>query len=148
MTTFAFIKDNVVTEVKQNPDEDTLRLLGQTHASIDVTDAIPVPDVGWTLVGNTLTPPPGYTVSDMKLTKLAFRQRFTITELMGIYAAAATNVVVRIMMDNQGLAAYVDLSRSDTISGVGYLASLGLLTSDRMTAILTTPPTMAEHYRP
>lgn len=148
MTTFAFIKDNVVTEVKTNPDEETIRFLGTTHLIIDVTDRLPMPDVGWTLEGTTLIPPPGYTVNDMKLTKLAFRQRFTVPELIGIYTAAASNVVIKIMMDNQALAAYVDLSRSDTIAGVGYLASLGLLTADRMTAILTTPPTMAEHYRP
>lgn len=147
MPTFAFLKDNVVTEVKKDPTESVLMVLGNTHQIIDITDMTPMPDEGWTFQNNTFIQPIGYQIKDMKVTKLAFRQRFTMNEMAAVYTAMAANVVVKIMIDNLSMATYVDLSRTDTIQGVYYMVSIGLLTAERANQILTTPPTQIEHYK-
>ena len=74
-----------------------------------------------------------------KITRLAFRQRFTIAEKVGIETAAETDITVRVMMKDQDAATYIDLSRQDTIDGVNYLVSQGLLTQDRADEILNAP---------
>jgi len=81
------------------------------------------------------------------ITKLAFRERFTTSELLGVYTAIPTYPLLQIMIDNQAVSTFIDLSRSDTISGVDYLVSIGLLTLTRATTILTTPPSAMEIYQ-
>lgn len=75
------------------------------------------------------------------------RQRFTFTELCALESAAQTIVQVKVLIGNLNVASFVDLTRSDTISGLGLLVSLGLLTSQRMSEILNTPPTEYEIYK-
>ena len=147
MPTFAFLKDNVVTEIKKDPDENALMVLGNTHQIIDVTNMVPMPDEGWTHDGVNFIQPPDYVIKDMKITKLAFRQRFQMAEMAAIYTAMASNIVVKIMIDNLSMATYVDLSRTDTIQGVYYMVSLGILSAERANQVLTTPPTAIEHYQ-
>lgn len=147
MPTFAFVKDNVVVEVKKDPQEIVLQLLGSTHQIIDITSAVPKPDVGWTYDGAKLNPPADFVISDMRITKLGFRQRFTLSEMTTIYNALSTNTMLKILMDNLSIATFVDLARSDTIQGVYYIASQGLITMERATQILTTPPSASEHYK-
>lgn len=147
MPTFAFIKNNVVVEVKKDPEEIVLQLLGSTHQIIDITNMVPKPDVNWTYEGQTLVAPAGYVISDMRITKLGFRQRFTLSEMGAVYTALASNVTLKILIDNMAMATYVDLTRSDTIQGVYYVASLGLITMERAQQILTTPPSAHEHYK-
>ncbi len=141
----AIVNNNVVTSVQTLSTSDGSYQLAAASAQvvIDITNMTPQPQVGWTLNGNTL-------VSNgnnlMQITKLAFRERFTTTELLAIYAAIPTYPLVQIMLDNQAVATFVDLNRTDTQSGVYYLASIGCITMARATAILTTPPTSTEAY--
>lgn len=81
----------------------------------------------------------GGIVSDSRITKLAFRQRFTFAEKVAIETAAETDASVRVMLKDQEAASFIDLSRQDTIDGVNALASAGLITAPRASEILTNP---------
>lgn len=141
----ALVKDNVVVEVKEMTEEEILAVSSQYTACVDTENMDPIPSVGWHLEGNTLVDPDN-TLPSMRITKLALRQRFTITELTAIYAAMTTYPIVRILMDNLMVSTFVDLSRSDTQAGLGVLVAYGLITQARATAILTTVPTALEKY--
>lgn len=144
----ALVQNNVVVSVSTIPDDggaSYAQIAQGYQAAIDVTGVSPPPQVGWIFNGSSLV---SNGVNSTVITKLAMRERFTITELTYIMAAAATNFTLQAMLGNQQVATFIDLSRSDTIAGVGYLVSLGLITSDRATTILTTPPTAAEVYIP
>lgn len=68
-----------------------------------------------------------------------FRDRFTSAELINILAAAyggdttAQLLLLKIQTNSTG----VDLRIDETIQGVQYLVSIGAISSDRATAILT-----------
>ena len=93
-----------------------------------------------------------------KITKLAFRQRFTSAEKAGIEIAALDNPAAPI--EQRGLAAtlranqqdiqaatYIDLQRADTRAGVQALEQYGLIAAGRAAMILDTPPTPEEVYK-
>jgi hypothetical protein len=68
--------------------------------------------------------------------------------MLGILNYVGTNPssLVALLMQRLGLATFIDLSRSDTQAGIGALAAFGLLTSARVTEIISTPPTATEHW--
>jgi hypothetical protein len=115
--------------------------------AIDITNTVPQPQVGWTFNGSALV---SNGTNTTQITKLAFRERFTPTELVGIIAASQAQTTegytLQMMMQNQSIATYIDLARSDTIAGIDILVSYGLLTSARANTILTTPPSSTEVY--
>ena len=74
-----------------------------------------------------------------QITRLAFRQRFTLAEKVAIETAAETDATTRVMLKDQEAASYIDLNRQDTINGINYLVSEGHLTAARGEEILTTP---------
>ena len=142
----ALVQNNVVVSIVTIPDDGGISYAQTSQgyqAAIDITATLPQPQVGWTFDGANLI---SNGTNTTKITKLAFRERFTIAEMTGIYATMPTNFTLQAMIANQQVATFVDLSRSDTIAGVGYLVSIGLITQDRATAILTTPPTAVEVY--
>lgn len=141
----ALIQDNKVTAIQDLDDAGYQSASKTCQIVIDISAMTVQPQVGWTFDGSNLNPPPG-TLASMKITKLAFRERFTIGEMTGIYSAMSSNFTLQAMIGNQQVATYVDLSRSDTIAGVMYLVSIGLITSARATQILTTAPTSTEVY--
>lgn len=141
----ALIQNNLVYGVLQIDDPSQINLFGNIfEAVIDVTNLTPQPQIGWAFDGVNIS---GTNVS-VQITRLAMRQRFTTAELLGIMTYVNTNPasVVAILMQNLQVATFVDLARSDTQAGIGYLASLSLITSARATAILTTVPTAQELY--
>lgn len=77
--------------------------------------------------------------TDFRVTKLAFRQRFTFAERVALETAATSDANVRVMLKDQEAATFIDLSRQDTIDGVNALASAGLITAQRASEILTNP---------
>ena len=137
----AIVNDNIVTEVKTITDEEYTSL--HCQLAIDISTMIPVPQVGWAFDGSKLSGPSIST----KITRLSMRQRFTTSEMLGIYTAAKSNVFFQLLLDNLSVATFVDLQRADTIQGVNALVAYGVITSDRATAILTTTPTELEIYR-
>lgn len=147
MSKYAIINNNVVTKVVTlNIEEDIQWWANRCQNIIDLGENLDLVEPGFLLQVNKIVPPPGYQPLTMKITKLAFRQRITVNEMVGIYTAAASNTVLKILLDNLQIATYIDLLRTDTISGIMYIASLGLLTEERANIILTTPPSDIEKY--
>lgn len=72
-----------------------------------------------------------------KLTKLQFRNKFTFEELVAIEVASETIPGVRVLKDNQSVAEYIDLTDENTVLGIMYLVSIGLLSHARGLEILT-----------
>ena len=71
-----------------------------------------------------------------QLTVLEFRHQFTMTEKQALYAAAETDSVVKMILDDLAVASYVETTDQDTIDSVNYLASAGIITASRATEIL------------
>lgn len=100
------------------------------------------------------TPPP----VQSRITRLAFRNRFTQAEKVAIEIAALDNpaammeqrvmsATLRASQQDVAAAQYIDLDRPDTRAGVQMLEQAGLIASGRAAVILDTPPTDAEVYR-
>ena len=140
----ALIDNNVVRSVVDSTEEESIIYASQHDAIIDVTNQSPEPQPGWLLVNNQLIS--NGVNGPIRITRLAFRQRFTFQELCAIETASQSNVYVAVLKENLAVSTYVDLTRPDTISGMGLLASLGLITAERITQILTAPPQEHEKY--
>lgn len=142
----ALILANVVRDVLPLT-EDQIELAGGIYDIVlDVSQMTIPPTAGWTFNGSGVVPP------GMQITRLAMRQRLTVTELLGIMTYVVNNPasIVAMLMQNLQVATFIDLSRSDTIAGMTLLsqAPFSLITPQRATAILTTPPSPLEVYIP
>ena len=113
---------------------------------IRVDNLSPQPGPEWTYSNGTFTPPPPAPPPPPQtvFTKFEFRSRFTLQELVGIDNAGANPTltpeqkeILNTIGKNFEVAADVDLTHPQTIQGVEYLASVGLLTQERATQILT-----------
>ena len=116
---------------------------------ISVEDAVPE---GYAIEGETSNPnyltdsaPPA---SGTKITRLAFRNRFTTNEKVALDMASIDNpsattqarqvaAMLRVYLKDLENATFVDLTRADTIAGVNSLAALGVLAANRPAAILS-----------
>lgn len=126
-------------------DEEAYHLFAPfCQVIIDVTDVYPVPQIGWLFDGQRLRQPNGQYPFDPRITPLAMRQRFTVPEILGMMNAANSDPMIKMIMDNNAIARYVDITDSATQAALGYLAQQGLLTVERMNEILTTIPTENE----
>lgn len=90
-----------------------------------------------------------------KITVLAFRNRFTQNEKIGIEIAALDNAaapmesrmqsaMLRAFMSDLHAATFVDISRPDTRNGVLFLEQAGIVGPGRALIILDTLPTAIE----
>ena len=70
----------------------------------------------------------------LRLTKLEFRNRFTLAEKVGMYDS--TDTVVQIFLDDIQAAEFIFVSDQQTIDGVGYLETQGLIAAGRSVDIL------------
>lgn len=98
------------------------------------------------------------------VTKLAFDNRFTMTESVGLklaqvlparltdetdaaYAArCSVPMQLQVMSERRSMATYIDLDRTDTRAGVQQLEVLGLLAAGRALEILDAPIADHEFY--
>lgn len=98
------------------------------------------------------------TVEDRRITRLAFRNRFTQSEKAAIEIAALDNpsapmaqraqsAALRASMKDQEVASFIDLSRPDTRAGVQQLEAAGLIAQGRAVEILDGPIADIERYR-
>lgn len=71
-----------------------------------------------------------------QLTASGFRALFTPAEKAAITAAGASDVNVRVFMDDADAADAIDLKSAAVAQGIGYLVAKGLLTQDRATVVL------------
>jgi len=146
----AFIKNGAVVEIKDVTDEELHPIVNDYDQVIEITNENPQPGIGWRYEGNQWLIPIGANgTPSMIITRLAFRNRFTMAEKAVLYTAAATpqGVGLKVYLDDLAAATFVDLARPDTIASVNYLATLGIITSARATEILTTVPTSVETYK-
>ena len=84
--------------------------------------------------GVAATPQP-----ETKITRLAFRNRFTFAEKVAIETAAQSDVEVKVLLDDQNSASFVDLARADAAAGLDLLVSKNLITLARRNEILNNP---------
>lgn len=84
---------------------------------------------------------------DMRITKLAFKQRFTQDERIAIRAASETIPQVYDFQDLVNSATFIDLSRQDTIDAVNAIEQLGLIQDGRAEVILGPPVEDIERYK-
>jgi hypothetical protein len=141
----ALIQNSLVIGVCDFTEQQIQFFAPQFEQVIDVSNLITTPQIGWAFDGQNIS---GTNVST-KITRLAIRQRFTVTELLTVmtYVNANPASIVAMLMQNLNVATYVDLARPDTQAGIQMLVSLGLLTQLRATAILTTTPIAQELYQ-
>ena len=108
----------------------------------------------WELAPEPETP---LTQTDTRITRLAFRNRFTQAEKVTLELAALDNpaastaqrqqaAALRSYLKDLDAATFVDLERPDTVAGVQSLGAAGLLAEGRAAAILTAPS--EAHERP
>ena len=97
-------------------------------------------------------------VEDKKITKLGFRNRFTLEEKVAIEMASLDDTsadmseriksaTVRAYLQDIASASFIDLSRSDTRGGVIALETMGIIAVGRALEILDTPVHEIEKYR-
>lgn len=89
MRKYAILDDNIVNEIL-DLDEDGYRHEASYHQLIvDIEDLIIPPQVGWTLVGNTLTPPPSQVINikDIVKARIKVYQESAPDLLRELYAA-------------------------------------------------------------
>ena len=71
------------------------------------------------------------------ITSQEFKDRFTNTELLGFLSLAQTDATAKLLLLEAEVATEVHLQSQRTIQGVQYLASQGIITSERATEILS-----------
>lgn len=127
--------------------------------AIDITVMDPRPGIGWAYDGDQFTAPEIVPVPPpSRITRLAFRNRFTTTELVALDlasiddpAAAAPQrqlaASLRVMQANLQAATFIDLQRPDTRAGVQQLEAAGLLAAGRALDILDAPMQPVEAWQ-
>jgi len=95
----------------------------------------------------TYVPESAPEVADMRITKLAFKQRFTQDERIAIRSASETIPQVYDFQDLVNSATFIDLSRQDTIDAVNAIEQLGLIEAGRASIILGPPVEDIERYK-
>lgn len=91
-------------------------------------------------------------VSDKKITVLAFRKRFSLTEKVNLELASTTNpdpetsieqktmaATLRVMMKDLETALYIDLEDPEVVNGLNIMESFQLIAPGRANEILTNP---------
>lgn len=95
---------------------------------------------------------------DTRITRLAFRNRFTMAEKVAMEIASLDDPGAAIALRQQAAAlranladiasaSYIDLTQPDTRDGVLALESAGLLATGRAAAVLDSPVVDSERYK-
>lgn len=93
----------------------------------------------------------------VKITKLAFRNRFKPEEKVALELASKDDpsltldqrkpsAMIRVYLDDVNSASFIDLNRKDTRKGVFILEQFGLIAKGRALQILDTQPTEEEVF--
>lgn len=86
-------------------------------------------------------------ISDMRITCLAFKNRMTSDERKAIRREALTNEDIQDFVDLANSASHIDLSLQQTIDSVNALESMGLIGAGRAIVILSPPVNEDERYK-
>jgi hypothetical protein len=157
---FALIKNNKVDNIIAADQIFADSLLSDYQAVVQSDTA----QVGWEWDGTSIVTPPAPEPVIMPMpepsrlvTRLAFRNRFTLAEKMALELAGLDNpastiaertnaAALRINQADLAAATFVDLAREDTRNGVLSLETVGLLDAGRALEILDTPVTELEKF--
>lgn len=96
-------------------------------------------------------------VPSVKITRLAFRNRFTTAEKIALELASKDNTaappaqrqqsaMIKVYLDDVNSAEFIDLNRKDTRQGVLLLETVGLIATGRAVEILDAVPKLEEIY--
>jgi hypothetical protein len=141
---FELFHPSVASQFVQVPD---IVQNGWWYSGTEYLEFVPVPEAA-----PVIPLPP-----DNRITRLAFRNRFTVTEKMTLELAGLDNpaatiaertnaAALRINQADLAAATFIDLDREDTRNGVLSLETVGLLAADRALEILDTPVTELEKF--
>lgn len=128
------------------------------HVCVERTQALAQVGPGWLTAdaGVTFTVPAPVAVDeDRRITRLAFRNRFTTTEKVTLEIASLDNPAapmparqqaasLRVYLADLESAQWVDLARPETRAGVQTLEAAGLIAAGRAALILDAPITPVE----
>ena len=140
----AGVRNSLVAALIKIDDEEQYRLMAPFfELLIDTTPYSYQPQLGWALAGDGSLGPTSW-----KLSKLAFQQRFILSEQMTLQSQLnSNNVLIQTLNKQFELATYIDLHRTDVQQGLGAMVQSGLITLARMNEILSTPPIDKETYK-
>mgnify|MGYP003399155670 FL=1 len=143
---YALIESGTVTNIAEATAEAAAQLPGQW---------VPAPGagIGWAYAKGKFTPPAAAAQApepDWRVSRLAFRKRFTQAEKVALELAAlddpaaapaqrAQAAAMRAYLKDVDAAAFINLADPDTAAGVQTLEAAGLLPEGRAAQILTTP---------
>ena len=82
-----------------------------------------------------------------KITKLAFRNRFTPAEKLSIETASSNSPAVRVILKDLDAATFIELTRRDLKEALNILVIEELLTEQRLSEILSTDIAQHEIYK-
>ena len=91
-------------------------------------------DADLAIVQHLVNTCPSVSLVDRKLTKLAFRSRFTFTERMALDTSTVPEVIV--LRNDLSVAEYVDLDYPDINFGLSLLVTKNIITPERKAEIL------------
>lgn len=140
--TYAHVINSVVVETIVT-DYDVTKLFPSKMTWVDITTQSPMPARLWAYVGGAFSPPAAVVPASPKLTSLEFMALLTPAEQAAIAGAGLANASVMLWLIKLSGAMYIDLGDPQTVGGVHALAAAGLLTSDRVTAILANQAPVA-----
>jgi hypothetical protein len=145
----ALINEYVVAKVVDLSEEEIQTLQYKYQLIIDVSEFLVSPEPGWTFDGLNFFDANGVLggVASRKITKLAFRNRFTFNEKVALRTALNQSTSLQAWYDDFMVSTYIDLARPDTIAGMAFLVQAQLLTSERAETILNTEIAENEKYR-
>lgn len=135
----------VYAELPQAQDGYTRMWVGSEWQQVLDADVPPLPE-------------PAAPIADLRITKLAFRNRFTHAEKAGIELAALDNPTadmqtrmqaasLRAYLKDVDAATFIDLSRQDLADGVNSLETLGVIAASRALEILSHEISDVERYK-
>jgi len=88
MRKHAILDDNIIVEIMDLDEETYVKEASYHQLIIDIQDLVVPPQVGWILVGNQLSPPPGQSVAikDLVKAKIKYYQESAPELLRDLYA--------------------------------------------------------------
>ena len=109
MATFLIVKNNIVENAIECGDQVQANTIAESLGAVAVNTALTTPGawIGWTYDGTNFSAPaapelpePVQMQPSTKITRLAFRNRFTSPEKVAIYDLAKTNTLIAIFLDD------------------------------------------------
>lgn len=75
--------------------------------------------------------------SRYEVTRLEFRRRFELAELVALETAAEADPMLRVLKEDLSVAEFIRINDPRTVAGMDYLVTAGVLTETRKDEILT-----------